>query len=259
MKQHFIMYSAVALFIGGITSTSFAQTSPDDRVGATLLVPSGQLDIPNNGVIAGAYPSNSRGGWYDWEATFKASSPDGGLTDPPGSANIPYGSQPSGVSLYNDYRLIVLGTDHNVWVTGNSGWTPISSNPPVKFVSRPSICVSSNGLAYNAAVLGADGNVYYATGLQLSGQPLSWGTWSNIGRPPVGANSAPAVASSGIFSMDFAVRGKDGAIWHYGNNLTKNGPWPISRGSSFSQCSSPLRLSFGEIRRLGCAGFKSLA
>jgi hypothetical protein len=235
MKQHYIVYSAVALFLGGITSTSLAQTSLDDRVGATVLLDPSQLYL-GGGWIVGAYHSNSRGGYYDWETYFsKGNSPDSDLTDPPISNNTPFGSQPSGVSVGSEQRLVVLGTDQNVWYTGNSGWTPISSHPPVKFISRPSICVSSNGLAYYAAVLGADGNVYYATGLQLSGQPLSWGsTWSNIGRPPVGANSAPAVASSGIFSMDFAVRGNDGAIWHYGRNLTKGGPWQSLGGGSSS-------------------------
>jgi hypothetical protein len=238
MKQHCILYSTVVLFIGGIASTSFAQTYLNDGVGATVLVDPSQLYNSNAGVIAGGYFSYARNGYYDWEAYFShGNSPEGGLTEPPTSTNTPYGSQPSGVELYNDRRLIVLGTDHNVWYTGNrgwySGWTPISSSPPVKFVSRPSICVSSNGLAFYAAVLGADGNVYYAFGFHPSYNPISWGEWHSIGRPPVGANSAPAVASSGILFSDFAVRGNDGAIWHCRfNSISTAGPWESLGGVS---------------------------
>jgi hypothetical protein len=239
MKRHCILYSAAILVVGGIAPPSFAQTSLNDRVGATVLVDPSSLGIPNNGVIAGAYHSTSDGGYYDWRAFFsQGNTPAGGLTDPPVSSNIPFGSQPSGVSLYDFYWLIVLGTDHNVWITGNSGWdsgwTPISPHPPVTFVSRPSLCVSSNGLAFYASVLGADGNVYYASGFHPSYNSISWGQWYSIGRPPVGANSAPAVASSGIFSCDFAVRGNDGAIWHYGIRLAGGTAWQSLGGVSAS-------------------------
>jgi hypothetical protein len=230
-----VVFSVFALAVCLTTVDCFAQTHLNDYVGPTLAVDPTQLFIPANGVIGGSYQSFKDFNYYDWYASFEpGNSPEGGWTTP-NSAHVLFGSPPSGVKVYAGDRWVVLGADHNVYFGDYSVWSAINQHPPVQFVSRPALCEVNDGEFYIAAVLGADGNVYVTLGAEpLNGSSVSWVPWSSVGRPPVGANSAPAIAGSSIVVQNVAVRGTDGAIWHIQSSLFGWSSWESLGGHSIS-------------------------
>jgi len=231
-----VVFSVLALAARLTTVGGLAQTHLNDYVGATLAVdPTQELSVPANGVIGGSYQSSKDGNYYDWYATFEAGSSGAGGWTTPTSAHVPFGSPPSGVGIYAGDRWVVLGTDHNVYFCDYSGWSAINQHPPVQFVSRPALCEVNDGNFYMAAVLGADSNVYMTISFGPgNASPVTWFPWRSLGRPPVGANSAPAISGTSAFAADVAVRGTDGAIWHIQNSIFGLSSWESLGGHSIS-------------------------
>jgi hypothetical protein len=233
-KRPFVVFCGILLAAQLTVVVCLAQTHLNDHVDAALSVDPANLEWPDAGKIIGSYRSFKDFNYYDWDAWFdpgSSSSAAGGFTIPE-SEHVPFGSPPSGVADSWFAMDVVLKTDHNVYYGGGYQWDPIDTNPPVQFVSRPAVCEYRDIGLYEAAVLGADGNVYMTFGEHKNGK-LTWNKWHSLGRPPVGASSAPAIGCAGLRS-DVVVRGSDGAIWYASSGLGTSSSWKSLGGTAWS-------------------------
>jgi len=136
----------------------------------------------SDGAVWYKYYQNGWSGWQSLGGQLLAG------TGPAVSGNNPS----TGVNTYlGVHRLVVVGTDHNLWLksspgTGAIGWTSwgrIGMPPEALSTSSPSAEINETGPTI-ISVTSTSGNVWYSVHTSINGTFDNWNTWNSVGSPP---------------------------------------------------------------------------
>jgi hypothetical protein len=136
----------------------------------------------SDGAVWYKYYQNGWSGWQSLGGQLLAG------TGPAVSGNNPS----TGVNTYlGVHRLVVVGTDHNLWLksspgTGAIGWTSwgrIGMPPEALSTSSPSAEINETGPTI-ISVTSTSGNVWYSVHTGINSTFDNWNTWNSVGSPP---------------------------------------------------------------------------
>ena len=101
------------------------------------------------------------------------------------------GNYANSITYLGVHRLVVHGTDHNLWLksapgTGAIGWTAwgrIGMPPQALSASSPSAQINETGPTI-ISVTSTSGNVWFSVHMSTNGTFDNWNTWNSVGNAP---------------------------------------------------------------------------